>query len=385
MSRSNTVLTVPFRERNTGHVRLKINIKRCGSQPETPNIFLLRLLRFAHSSTFPSKRPKLVTMILTQEMFHHNQTAGMPPAVQGISLDGQVIIITGGNTGLGYEAAKHFAIRGPGEIIMVCRDEKKGQDAVDRLKTETGFHAIALWTVDLLSFDSVKAIKDKIDKLDRLDILVENAGIGLYNYEVSNDGWEKILQVNVLSPALHMILHLPKLLETSKKHPQTVPRVVYVSSGAHFWETIPVEGIDASNTLRWINEDLLGQSFMRALQTRLPTVTCCSVNPGFCKTDLSRHTPAEVIESRREMTATYAYTAEEGSRQLLYAAIGERDKEERIRGGYLEYGRISECSDFMLGEVGQRLERKVWKEILEVAGDADEKARYIIDEYLSRG
>ncbi|KAJ8074046.1 hypothetical protein PM082_012337 [Marasmius tenuissimus] len=335
-------------------------------------------------------------MKFSQEVFNHYQTKGMPPAVEGVSLTGQVVILTGANTGLGFEAAKHFATRGPAKLILVCRNEQRGQDAVNRLKTATGFEHVELWTTDLSSFESVKSVKDKIDQLDRLDILVENAGVALNTHEVTKDGWETTLQVNVLSTALRIILHLPKLVETAKKFPDTVPRIVYVTSGAHYIRTISPEVIDASNTLKVINDDfegvkdkryseskLLAQSFMRALQTHLPTVTCCSVNPGFCESDLCRHATGERAETIRKMKAESAYTSEEGSRQLLYAAIGERDKEDQVRGSYLGYSEISECSDFLLGEEGQKLEAKLWKEILEVAGSVDDGVKELIKKYLS--
>ncbi|KAK1224192.1 hypothetical protein PQX77_012919 [Marasmius sp. AFHP31] len=323
----------------------------------------------------------------------------MPPAVEGVALTGQVVILTGANTGLGFEAAKHFATRGPAKLILVCRTQQRGQDAVNRLKAATGFENVELWTSDLSSFESVKSIRDKIDQLDRLDILVENAGVALNTHEVTKDGWETTLQVNVLSTALRIILHLPKLVETAKKYPDTVPRIVYVTSGAHYMQTVSPEVIDTSNTLKVINDDLegvkegvskryaesklLAQSFMRALQTHLPTVTCCSVNPGFCESDLTRHVTGERAETIRKMKEESAYTSEEGSRQLLYAAIGERDKEEQVRGGYLNYSEISECSDFLLGDEGKKLEAKLWKKILEVVASGDERVKEVVEKYLS--
>ncbi|KAK1225845.1 hypothetical protein PQX77_011207 [Marasmius sp. AFHP31] len=323
----------------------------------------------------------------------------MPPAVEGVSLTDQVVILTGANTGLGFEAAKHFATRGPAKLILVCRTQQRGQDAINRLKAATGFENVELWTSDLSSFESVKSVRDKIDQLDRLDILVENAGVALNTHEVTKDGWETTLQANVLSTALRIILHLPKLVETAKKYSDTVPRIVYVTSGAHYMQTVSPEVIDASNTLKVINDDLegvkegvskryaesklLAQSFMRALQTHLPTVTCCSVNPGFCESDLTRHVTGERAETIRKMKEESAYTSEEGSRQLLYAAIGERDKEDQVRGGYLNYSEISECSDFLLGDEGKKLEAKLWKEILEVVAGGDGRVKEVVEKYLS--
>ncbi|KAJ8074023.1 hypothetical protein PM082_012313 [Marasmius tenuissimus] len=339
-------------------------------------------------------------MKLTHEILYHYQTKGMPPAVQGVSLTGQVVLITGANTGLGFEAAKHFAIRGPGKLILVCRNEERGRNAVDRVKSETGFDRVELWTSDLSSFESVRSVRDKILNLERLDILVENAGVAMDGYYETKDGWETTLQVNVLSTALRIILHLPKLIETAREHSETVPRIVYVSSASPDHAQIPAEFIVAPNTLKAFHEDrgenakdwstkryyeskVLADSFMRALQTHLPTVTCTSVAPGFCESDLSRHATGEQAEVVRKLKEVMAYTSEEGGRQLLYAAIGERDKEDQMRGAFLAYSEIWRWSDFLLSEGGKRLEGKMWKEILEVVTSVDEKTKEVIQEYLS--
>ncbi|KAK1225846.1 hypothetical protein PQX77_011208 [Marasmius sp. AFHP31] len=319
-------------------------------------------------------------------MFNHYQSKGMPPAIQGVPLTNQTIIITGANTGLGFEAAKHFAPSRSGEADFGVKAETG----------LTGDGAIEFWTSDLGSFESVLRVKEKIDALERLDVLVENAGVAVGGYERTRDGWENTLQINLLSPALRIILHLPKLIETARKHPETVPRIVYVSSAAHFLQTISTEAIDAPNTLRVVNEDresaedgtslkrygeskLLAQSFIRALQPHLPTVTCCSVAPGFCDSELRRNFPSSGTPARK----TLAYTSEEGSRQLLYAAIGERDREDQIRGSFMMYNEISECSDFLLGEGGKKLERKLWEEILGVVGSVDGEVKEVVEKYLS--
>ncbi|KAJ8074045.1 hypothetical protein PM082_012336 [Marasmius tenuissimus] len=127
-------------------------------------------------------------MKFTHEMFNHYQSKDMPPAIQDVLLTDQTAIITGANTGLGFEAAKHFALRGPGKLILVCRNEEKGINAVERVKLETGFERVEFWTSDLSSFESVLSVQDKIDARERLDLLVENAGVAMGRYEQTQDG-----------------------------------------------------------------------------------------------------------------------------------------------------------------------------------------------------
>ncbi|KAL0567714.1 hypothetical protein V5O48_014286 [Marasmius crinis-equi] len=320
-------------------------------------------------------------MILTHDEFEKEQLAGMPPAIEGVSLTGQVVMVTGANTGLGFEAMKHFAVRGPEKIIIVCRNEKKGQEALNYFA----------------SFDSLKALKDKIDALDRLDILVENAGISPPEHELTKDGWETSTQVNVLGLALHVVLHLPKLLETAEKHPEITPRVVIVSSDVHYWAAFPDEVVSAPKPLeamisketwkpgnRYPETKALGVMFTRALQSHLPTITCCSLGPGFCYSELNRNAKGETAERILKLRERLAFTSEEGSRQLLYGAVGQRDREVEMRGAYIKFNRVSECGDFILSEEGQRTQGRVWEEILEVLGKVDERTRGIVERYLSQ-
>jgi len=58
------------------------------------------------------------------------------------SLSGKVIVITGGNSGLGFEAAKKFATLKPKAIVLACRDQTRGQNAVDSIKQATSFDLI---------------------------------------------------------------------------------------------------------------------------------------------------------------------------------------------------------------------------------------------------
>ncbi|KAJ8077835.1 hypothetical protein PM082_002275 [Marasmius tenuissimus] len=274
----------------------------------------------------------------------------------------------------------------------------KGRDALQSLKTETGFQNVEVWAVDFSSFESVKAVKTKIAELERLDILVENAGVAMYDYEVTKDGWETTLQVNVLSCAMHIILHLPKMFQTANEHPETVPRIVVVSSDTHHWGKISAEAMKAPSMLRCLSDHnpahftgdkmypeskILSTMFIRTLQSYLPTITCCVVNPGFCHSGLTRHAPEAVAERFRKEKQLLAYTSEEGSRQLIYAAIGQREREDKLRGSYVSFSRVSECSDFILGNEGRALERKLWEEATKVVSGADEHTGDIVERYLS--
>lgn len=91
-------------------------------------------------------------------------------------LDGKVAIITGANTGIGYETALDFARRGA-KVIMACRDLKKAEEAANKIKLETGNEKVSVEHLDLVDLESVKKFADSINKSQaRLDLLINNAG-----------------------------------------------------------------------------------------------------------------------------------------------------------------------------------------------------------------
>ena len=103
-------------------------------------------------------------------------------------LDDKIVVITGGNTGIGYETALDLARRGA-TIIMGCRDVKKAQKAAEKIKTVTKevVHVIPL---DLASLASVRKFAEEIKALTtKVDILINNAGSKLYR--VSQQFWDR--------------------------------------------------------------------------------------------------------------------------------------------------------------------------------------------------
>lgn len=91
---------------------------------------------------------------------------------------GQTIIVTGSNTGLGLEAAKHFTRLGAEKIIVAVRNLGKGEAAKKTIEESTQrLDVVEVWSVDLSSHESIKQFAKKVERLKRLDALVENAGV----------------------------------------------------------------------------------------------------------------------------------------------------------------------------------------------------------------
>lgn len=145
---------------------------------------------------------------------------------------GQTIIVTGGNVGLGFEAARHFVRLGAAKVILACRSTEKGQYAKGVIaQTTKGDAKVEVWQIDLGSYESVKEFCARAQKLDRLDAVVENAGVAVPTYQ-ELEGMESTITVNVVSTFLMALLLLPKLRADATKY-NTVPRLTIVASDAH--------------------------------------------------------------------------------------------------------------------------------------------------------
>ncbi|KAJ7069400.1 hypothetical protein C8F01DRAFT_1207113 [Mycena amicta] len=327
-------------------------------------------------------------------------------------LTGKTVLVLGANAGLGLEAATHFARMNPARLILACRSESRGKIAVEKIKAavDAKYHnALELSIVDLADFASVTRFADKFESEDntRLDILVENAAIMSYDYQSTKDGFEASLQVANLSTPLVALRLLPIMLRTAREN-STVPRIVIVSSDGHYWASIDKRAWGGSagiiKTLgseeycrgrgimlsRYSITKLLNVFFMRALATRLPASSSASssivvnaVHPGMCITEIFQSFSTIERFLIRLIQSIFAFTAEEGSRQLVFAAVGEADHPERLHGEFIMGGEPQEVSDFVLSEAGKNAEERLWNEIVGILGKVDPKVVGVVKEYLS--
>ncbi|KIY64426.1 short-chain dehydrogenase [Cylindrobasidium torrendii FP15055 ss-10] len=334
------------------------------------------------------------------------------PPVQNADLSGEVVFVTGANTGLGYEAAKHFALMGA-TVIMGCRSKERGEAAVQRLLEETGlrYEAAQLSLVDLADFKSVSTCADGVQTdHSRLDILVLNAGLVSPKYVPSVDGLETVLQTNAIAQPLLALRLLPLMARTAKEHEKTA-RVVTVSSEGHYW--CDVEELDdllarpkgsifdtlsdkdyclaTPNRLakhRYHQTKLFNVLFTRALAKRLPAPCCITpvaIIPGHCRSSILQPIAEDggtlVSWALRLFRFLMAYTTEEGSRQLVYGALGERGNDDAIHGQVTISSKNTEPSDFAISPQGQELEDRYWSELLDLLAKSDSKIPRILEEF----
>src|SRR5215212_6524990 len=208
---------------------------------------------------------------------------------------GRIAIVTGANSGLGYETAAILADKGA-HVVLAVRNIDKGKEAVDRIKAASPNAVVALQQLDLSSLDSVRKAADELRAAHpRIDLLINNAGV-MYvpTRETTKDGFEMQFGTNHLGHFALTGLLLDHLTSVDGS------RVVTVSSVGH--RLLARIHFDDPHLERKYNRvEAYGQSklanlmFTYDLQRRLklkgvPTVALAA-HPGFADTELMRNLP----------------------------------------------------------------------------------------------
>jgi NAD(P)-dependent dehydrogenase (short-subunit alcohol dehydrogenase family) len=208
-------------------------------------------------------------------------------------LTGKVIIVTGANSGLGYEAAKEFARKGA-QTIMACRDMDKAQAALDQIRAEVPDAGAETMQLDLASLESVRRFDETFRaRHDRLDVLLNNAGIMYSPYHTTEDGFESQLGTNHLGHFALTGMLLDLLLTTPGS------RVVNVSSVAHRWGKMDFDNLMYDGGRGYSPYRAYGRSklanllFTYELQRRLQAsgagTIAVAAHPGNSDTNLFRY------------------------------------------------------------------------------------------------
>ncbi|KAF9965911.1 hypothetical protein BGZ70_003815 [Mortierella alpina] len=226
----------------------------------------------------------------------------------------RVAIVTGGNSGLGYETAKALVEAGfttvigkgskrPESFAKVAKGSaSKGNEAIEKIEAQTGIKGkLVLVPLDLSSLESVKNFTREFKALGypQLDVLVNNAGMMDIPFGLTKEGYEMQFGVNHLG---HFVLTL-ELLPMLKK--STQGRIIVLSSGAHYSsDNIRYESLQSSKGYSRLGHysysKLANLLFVKALDRRLRRaaqsdssikITVNANHPGACFTELFKHNP----------------------------------------------------------------------------------------------
>lgn len=314
--------------------------------------------------------------------FLHSQLLVKPPYPTH-PFTAQTVIVTGANTGLGKEAARHLARLGAAKLILAVRNTSAGETARRDIiaSAHCSESAVEVWELDLSSYDSIKSFAERAKReLPRLDVLLENAGVALPKFSTS-EGHERTVMVNVIGTFYLAILLLPLLQASAKKNEGgkgVAPRVCIVSSEVHGFTKFEVRKqrpiFPALDDEKFFSQDrypeskLLEVLVVRALAPKLEQsgVVLNMLNPGLCHSELSRNGPwyLEIVKF------LLARSTEVGSRTLVAAAAAGRES----HGKYMSDGKVDEAalSKFVGSEEGRETAGRVWEELVQILEGVEE-------------
>jgi NAD(P)-dependent dehydrogenase (short-subunit alcohol dehydrogenase family) len=222
---------------------------------------------------------------------------------------GRVAVVTGANTGLGYETAAALASRGA-RVVLAVRNLDKGKAAADLILRRTPGADVSLQELDLTSLASVEDAAEQLRAdLDRIDLLINNAGVMMTPKGTTKDGFELQFGTNHLG---HFAF-TGRLLDRVLAAPGS--RVVTVSSIGHRFGRIRFDDLQSEH--RYSRLGAYGQSklanllFTYELQRRLVGTETAAVaaHPGGSSSELARYVPRAVqlafksLEQSTEMGA----------------------------------------------------------------------------------
>ncbi len=248
---------------------------------------------------------------------------------------GRTIVVTGANSGLGFEATRAFARNGA-EVIMACRDADRGQRARDEIREAVPDAELVVEQCDLADLDSVEQFTDRLhDRYDELHVLCNNAGVMAVPYRETADGFELQFGVNHLghfaltaglldlfvSPDEHtrIVTHSSGIHERGELDPATVERHVVSDDAERLYGKWDAYG----------RSKLANVLFAYELDRRLAdvgaNVSSLACHPGYANTDLQRRGPKLSGSSVRLRLASlanrlFAQPSDRGALPLLYAA-----------------------------------------------------------------
>lgn len=230
---------------------------------------------------------------------------------------GKIVIVTGANSGIGYEAARALARKGA-NVIMACRSLEKGEAAVAQIRRENLQGDVILRQLDLADLSSVRNFADEfLAEYKQLNILINNAGVMAIPYRKTKDGFEMQFGTNHLG---HFAL-TGLLFELLKNTPNS--RVVTVSSYAHIVGKINFDDLNSEKSYqKWLaygQSKLANLLFAYELQRRSAkkgdNPISIAVHPGYAATNLQNSS------SFFSFTNNFmAQSQEMGALPTLYAA-----------------------------------------------------------------
>ncbi len=236
---------------------------------------------------------------------------------------GRVAIITGSNTGIGYEAAAALAAKGA-HVVLAVRNLDKGKQAADRIKKASPDAVVALQQLDLTSLDNIHTAADELrENYPRIDLLINNAGVMWTPKDTTKDGFELQFGTNHLGHFALTGQLLSNMLAVEGS------RIVTVSSLGHrirakiHFDDLQLEH-NYNRVVAYGQSKLANLMFTyelaRRLEDKRANTIAVAVHPGGSNTELTRNVPGIVRPPFEFLSRLIAQSAAMGVLPTLRAA-----------------------------------------------------------------
>lgn len=232
------------------------------------------------------------------------------------NLEGKTIIVTGANTGIGFETALDLAKRN-GRVILACRNLERGEAARNKIVNLSGNTEVVCRQVDLSVMSSIRKFVDVIKKEENVDILINNAGVVKFEKIFTEEGLELTFATNHFGPFLLTTLLLD-LLKRSRG------RVVNVGSTASVIGKVDCDNLRAEkefSKLQYHNSKAANLLFTKELARRVPDVLVCCVHPGVVRTEAFLNMPLPFKILIYTVFRAFIKSPEEGAQPVLFCAL----------------------------------------------------------------
>ncbi|KAL6857357.1 hypothetical protein J3F83DRAFT_751378 [Trichoderma novae-zelandiae] len=299
----------------------------------------------------------------------------LPIPTTSTNLSDHIIIVTGSNSGLGFESTRHLSRLGVGKIIMAVRSPPKGEAAKKQILQSTGKSdsSIEVWFIDMDSQESVKAFVGRASLLPRLDGILANAGIMTTQFTLS-EGNERTLNVNFINTFLLFFLLLPSM-RRSEQQTGNPCRFVIPNSALHYMAPLAELNEKETSILDRLNDpkraDMGGryplskllviyavrETAERSKSSNKGRFILNTPNPSWCKSDLGKEMETAGYKMAEKLLAR---TAEEGSRTLVHGLLTD----ETSHGHYLTNCHVQVPAKHVTNQWGQRVQKKLFDELL---------------------
>ena len=269
------------------------------------------------------------------------RTTTSDDVVSDIDLSGKRIIVTGANTGIGFETARALASAGA-KVVLACRNLETGNAAAQRIRDAHSTADVCCHQLDLGSLHAVVGFVDAL-KDSAIDVLVCNAGSMSFEYTETEQGFERTLGVCHIGHFLLVKRLMPKLLASG------TPRVVMVSSIAHQnpktldFSNLPYTKSAYSVMGAYGQAKLCNILMALELQNRYGALglTACSVHPGSgVSTDFGRE--SGFMKAALKLISPFTKSANQGAATSVLCAVHE--PAEDLAAGYFSHCQAAKCT-----------------------------------------